>query len=380
VNIKNNRIDNLDFIRGIAILGILIMNSVVFALPESALWNHSSAGTENFLDWILVFFSVIFIDGKMMGLFSALFAVGLVLFVESANRKGYRIPVLLSLWRNLLLFCFGMIHIVFMYVYVDILWAYAVLSPAILFLRNKRISLLLGIFFATIFISIFTGFFFQSIFDSNGNLISEMEDIFTDKKGLGSYWFSNSEVLGDAIGTYFVLMYFFRIFSLMLLGLILYKLNVIQGSLSKKTYKKIIYICLPVGLSITLITPVWLNIENYDPEIAVMAYLPIFIGTYPLVIGYVSLLSLIYTKISRKISGYLKDCGRMAFTNYITQSLFGMLVFYYLFEDIEFTRKEIIIFVLVVWIIQIIWSKLWLKNFNQGPLEWFWRKLTYIKR
>ena len=144
MNIKNNRIDNLDFIRGIAILGILIMNSVVFALPESALWNHSSAGTENFLDWILVFFSVIFIDGKMMGLFSALFAVGLVLFVESANRKGYRIPVLLSLWRNLLLFCFGMIHIVFMYVYVDILWAYAVLSPAILFLRNKRISFLLS--------------------------------------------------------------------------------------------------------------------------------------------------------------------------------------------------------------------------------------------
>ena len=102
----------------------------------------------------------------MMGLFSALFAVGLVLFVESANRKGYRIPVLLSLWRNLLLFCFGMIHIVFMYVYIDILWAYAVLSPVILFLRNKRISLLLGIFFATIFISIFTGFFFQSIFNS----------------------------------------------------------------------------------------------------------------------------------------------------------------------------------------------------------------------
>jgi len=41
-------------------------------------------------------------------------------------------------------------------------------------------------------------------------------------------------------------------------------------------------------------------------------------------------------------------------------------------------RKEIIIFVLVVWIIQIVWSKFWLNHYKQGPLEWFWRKLTYI--
>ena len=68
----------------------------------------------------------------------------------------------------------------------------------------------------------------------------------------------------------------------------------------------------------------------------------------------------------------------MAFTNYITQSIFGALVFYFLFDSIEFTRKEIIIFVLVVWIIQIFWSKFWLNHYKQGPLEWFWRKLTYI--
>ena len=39
---------------------------------------------------------------------------------------------------------------------------------------------------------------------------------------------------------------------------------------------------------------------------------------------------------------------------------------------------KIIFSVLVVWIIQIVWSKFWLNHYKQGPLEWFWRKLTYI--
>ena len=89
-----NRIENLDFIRGVAILGILIMNSMVFALPESANWNHSSSGADSYFDWILIFFAVIFIDGKMMGLFSVLFGAGLLLFVDSAKKKGYKRPVM----------------------------------------------------------------------------------------------------------------------------------------------------------------------------------------------------------------------------------------------------------------------------------------------
>ena len=132
-----NRIENLDFIRGVAILGILIMNSMVFALPESANWNHSSSGADSHFDWILIFFAVIFIDGKMMGLFSVLFGAGLLLFVDSAKKKGYKRPVMLSLWRNLLLLLFGILHIIFMFVFIDILFLYALLSPIILFLRNR---------------------------------------------------------------------------------------------------------------------------------------------------------------------------------------------------------------------------------------------------
>ena len=50
-----------------------------------------------------------------------------------------------------------------------------------------------------------------------------------------------------------------------------------------------------------------------------------------------------------------------------------------LIEKPELTRKEIFLFVLIVWIIQLIWSKYWLDKFKYGPLEFIWRKATYFK-
>ena len=58
---SNNRITNLDFIRGISVLGILIMNSLSFSLPFSAYFNHPSAAVDGTIDWVLVFISEIFI-------------------------------------------------------------------------------------------------------------------------------------------------------------------------------------------------------------------------------------------------------------------------------------------------------------------------------
>ena len=58
------RISNLDFIRGISVLGILIMNSLYFALPYSVFFNHPSAGVDGIIDWIFVFITEIFVSQK----------------------------------------------------------------------------------------------------------------------------------------------------------------------------------------------------------------------------------------------------------------------------------------------------------------------------
>ena len=71
--------------------------------------------------------------------------------------------------------------------------------------------------------------------------------------------------------------------------------------------------------------------------------------------------------------------SKLNLTNYITQTLFCYIVLNIIFIDAELTRKEIFIFVLIIWSIQLIWSKYWLDKFKYGPLEFIWRKITYFK-
>ena len=65
----SKRITNLDFIRGFALLGILVINVISFGLPITALFNHSTYGAENTLDWVVIVISSVFFEYKMMGLF-----------------------------------------------------------------------------------------------------------------------------------------------------------------------------------------------------------------------------------------------------------------------------------------------------------------------
>ena len=81
------RITNLDFIRGVALLGILVINVISFGLPITALFNHSTYGAESLLDWIVIVISSVFFEYKMMGLFSMLFGVGLMIFLDNAKQK-----------------------------------------------------------------------------------------------------------------------------------------------------------------------------------------------------------------------------------------------------------------------------------------------------
>ena len=75
----------------------------------------------------------------------------------------------------------------------------------------------------------------------------------------------------------------------------------------------------------------------------------------------------------------LRPVGQMAFTNYLTQSTFAFIIFYgpafSLYGKLQ--RYQIYFVVLCIWLIQIIWSHVWLHYFQYGPFEWVWRQLTY---
>ena len=374
---SNNRITNLDFIRGISVLGILIMNSLSFSLPFSAYFNHPSAAVDGTIDWILVFISEIFVSQKMMGLFSVLFGAGIVIFIDSANKKNYKRPRLLSIWRNSLLFLFGIFHALLWD--GDILRIYGISAILIIFLYKKNIKLLviLSLFF-TLFGSIIA-YPWQGFFDIEGNLIlSEANiNIWPDKLGLSSYWFPEAKMKGEAIYSYFGLDATFRAIGMMLLGVILFRSKVLFGNLDIKIYKKMTFFGLALGIPLGILSLLWLGLNNYSPDLAIIGFIPNKLGIIPMTIAYIGMLSILNKKLSSKVASYIRACGRMAFTNYITQTLFCYIVLNIFFKDVEITRKEIFIFVLIIWAIQLIWSKYWLDKFKYGPLEFIWRKLTY---
>ena len=122
---EDGRITSLDLVRGVAVLGILLMNAVYFKFGQAPYFNLSAGGSETWLDWSVGIFGEIFVDQKFMGLFSLLFGAGMILFIDRANERGRR-AVALNLWRNALLLLIGILH--FMLWDGDVLMAYAVSS------------------------------------------------------------------------------------------------------------------------------------------------------------------------------------------------------------------------------------------------------------
>lgn len=103
------------------------------------------------------------------------------------------------------------------------------------------------------------------------------------------------------------------------------------------------------------------------------------LGNLPASIGYVSLVILMLYSASplNKVS-VLAPFGRMALTNYLTQSLVASTFFFgYGFGNWGVSRVDQMLFVVVLAAIQIVFSHLWLSRFRYGPVEWLWRAVTY---
>ena len=94
------------------------------------------------------------------------------------------------------------------------------------------------------------------------------------------------------------------------------------------------------------------------------------------------LIMLVKANALRLVTELLAATGRMAFTNYIAQSVIMTAIFYGgrgfgLWGQID--RPTLWAVVLAVWVVQLIWSPLWLARFKMGPLEWLWRRLSYAR-
>jgi len=94
---------------------------------------------------------------------------------------------------------------------------------------------------------------------------------------------------------------------------------------------------------------------------------------------FVKILLVLQGPFCKKLLTPLAAAGRMALTNYLMQTLLSVFVFYGfglgLYGAVTVTVG--ILLTIGIYVIQVIWSNLWLRKFLYGPMEWFWRGLTY---
>ena len=380
-----DRIGNLDFVRGIATLGILVMNAVSFGLPSAAYWNLAASGSETGLHWVVGIFSKIFVDQKMMALFSLLFGASIVLFIDAAKKRGparpilglYSSPIWLSLWRNLWLFVIGLLHMLLWE--GDILQVYAICAPIILFVRNWHPKLLLGLGTFLITTQALLVLLLQPLFLSDGSLdiTTNWARAIGDDIGLGKYWFVESTKLGDTVGLWLLVNFFGRALGMMFIGVALYRMTILQGTRSVGFYRRMAVIGIMVGLPLAITSVVWQLASDFSPDIALISTIPTNLATIPLTLGYLGVLTIWHLRVDSWVHARIRAIGRMALTNYLTQTIIGITVLRIILDQGSLSRSGIALFIVVVWTLQITWSEPWLKRYPYGPFEWIWRKLTY---
>ena len=118
-----SRLVNIDIIRGIALLGILLMNIQAFSMNFSAYSNPTSFGDLTGVNFYVYYLSHVFADQKFMTIFSILFGVGIVLMAENIEKKGGN-PTKIHYKRMFILAIFGLLHAYLLW-FGDILFPYA---------------------------------------------------------------------------------------------------------------------------------------------------------------------------------------------------------------------------------------------------------------
>lgn len=349
----NERITTLDAVRGIAVLGILTMNAASLGNSSGPLFYPHPEANTTVIDWLVGGVGEVFFNQKFMGLFSLLFGAGVVLFADRANARNRR-AVRLSLWRILLLLAIGIIH---MFVWSgDVLTLYAICVPAVLATRHltTRTQMSLGGVAIAIapLIAIFS--WLGSGQDLSGGSASEtLLEVFS---------------FADMIG---------RAFGMMMIGMALYRMGVITGARPSAFYRRLTRYGFGIGVPLSALGVLVVARYDISPDLSPMATVANTLGTVPVVLGYVGAITLWNRRSDGQLLRQVRATGRMALTNYLAQTLLGLVLLQGVFGSQSLNRANVTLFVLTIWAAQLWWSEAWLRHFRFGPVEWLWRSGTY---
>jgi len=388
------RVQVLDVLRGFALFGILIIN----AMSILAVKGSTPAFTVDipFLDRLLQDLILFFVESKFFTLFSLLFGIGFAIQIQSAERQGTKFLPRISR-RMLCLLIFGVLHILLLWD-GDILVIYAITGSILIAFRKTALSRLKRWVISLLAIP-GTLVFLIFIYTLAARLTSAGSTSFAESDLSLAKEFANTdatqallqsgfvESIGERIRTYGELspLLFSRIptvLAMFLIGLYLGRSNFIR-ELPEKTevLKKVRFRGLTVGFALMMVIVAG---TKFLPTVSALVAIieDQYLAGPILCLGYAAALTLAFVNNPRRrVFGYFSRVGRMALTNYLTQSLVLTFLSYGwgLGLALKLNGFQTLGICVGLFALQVLISDLWLRKFRFGPLEWVWRGITYWK-
>lgn len=381
------RIWAIDALRGLSLFGVLAINldalfRVTFFegfLPPSAA-SPVDRLAEAFLGFAFEF--------KAISLFSLLFGVGLAIQHGRLVHDPRRPTLLLR--RLLVLLGFGLVHL-FLIWNGDILTEYGIAGlvalPVLLFASRSALlsasMLLLVLFIAIPWILPFAFPQFSTAWLTNH--VAEARQIYGTGSFLEAMRFRIAEVPMIAR---FLAYIFPRTLALVFFGIWLWRSDAIRRLSEHRTaLVGVASGLIAVGLLLTAQDKGYLVLLQVSPFASFWLHFawatmgdvaPLLVAS-----GYAALLLAGSGSASvRRVLQFAVPVGRMAFTNYIVQSIvLGLLFYGYGFGLTgRIGAAGGLAIAVAVYAAQAILSTFWLRRFRYGPLEWLWRSLMYGER
>lgn len=367
------RIETLDIIRGIAVIGIFFVN-----IPGMTGLDVNLDQLYTGFDKTIRFLLDLFVQTKFYAIFSFLFGLGFYIFMSRAEARGDR-HFQLFIRRVIILFAFGALHYCLFWD-GDILHTYALIGLFLLIFYNRRpitilvwSIILFGLFHMMMSFTLFIPY------DEFNELIEPVE--FTN------YFASLTAAITKRTTTFFSenllnqLILSPEILSLFLLGLYAGKINLFRKI---PTYKRGFQIgqLVSLGLFFLFSIPIIISYFSNDDYYTFKNIFWITISGKALAVFYVTTITLLsQSKLGHRLLHPFKYMGQMALTNYLSQTLIGVVgLSIFVKNTVMLPLWSLMLIAVFICSVQIIMSKWWLSKYQFGPVEWLWRIGTYKKR
>lgn len=392
--LPGRRLVPLDVLRGVAILGILMLNIRSFGLPLDAYQSPFVWGDLTRADAATFLMTQVLCDSKFITIFAGLFGIGLLLSSRRLDATGDPFAAAKVQYRRLgILGVVGLVHMIFIW-HGDILFPYAMLGMVALLMRHwPPIWLVVaGIGFACVSVFL-SGLGFLALQCGSPDLLRDAfppaaERVETREIAAftGEYLLQlRFRLLIDLQMQPMVLLLFgWHLLGVMLLGMAAFKTGLIGVGRTIRFHVMLGLVCSIIGFGGCAAMAWWGWRQQFlGPTWEILGY---NLWQWPSAIAALGIASLVQA-IAMRFTGrrpvrWLAAVGRMAFTNYLAQSVLCTLLFYGHGAGLwgRLGYVELMGVVLVIWAIQITFSVLWLSRFRFGPLEWLWRRLTYGRK